>query len=440
VRALALVVLVTASSAYARPMPDVIQIPARPRLAAAPSSNLIYLHRCPFSGCVVHAGQVDDSRTGTSTISQGDRTISEFTQGDATWQMLVQCVKDTYAPYNVMVTDVDPGDVPHFENIIGGKPSDLRDDIPNAGGVAPFTCDEIPNAITYTFDVYGPDPLSLCWTAAQETAHAFGLEHELLQPDPMTYEGGSLPKRFRDIDAQCGEYAVRPCMCPNRPTQNSYRMIVGLFGPGAPSPPAVMITSPADGKKVQPGFSIDVVATDDVRVDHVELYIDGALAQMSMTEPYSFIAPADLAIGSHMIEARAIDVQGTPGSAVITIDQGMPCTAAAGCEGTDVCVMGNCVAGPGQPGGLGAICQIDEECLSMMCADGGEPLKHCVESCDVATKGSCPNNFDCLPAGASGVCWPAAEAGCCDAGSSSGAPGPVLLALGGFVLVLRRRR
>jgi hypothetical protein len=434
-RALALLGLL-AASASARPAGQVIRVPAQPKLSAAPSSNLIYLRRCPLAGCPVHAGDVDDSRTDTSTISQGDRTIGAFTRSDATWDMLVQCVKDTYAPYNITVTDVDPGDVPHYENIVGGRASDLRDDISGAGGVAPFTCDEIANAITFTFDVYGDDPLSLCWTAAQETAHGFGLEHELLQPDPMTYLGADLPKRFRDIDAQCGEFAARPCMCPNRPTQNSYRMIVGLFGPGAPSPPAVMITSPADGKKVQPEFAIDVVATDDVRVDHVELYIDGALAQMVMTEPYSFTAPADLAIGTHTIEARAIDVQGTPGSATITIDQGEPCTATKGCDGTDVCVMGNCVPGPDQPGGLGVVCSRNEDCLSMVCADGGEPLEHCVETCDVATKGSCPASFDCLSAGATGVCWPAAEGGCCDAG---GAP-PLLLALGAVVLVLRRRR
>jgi uncharacterized protein (TIGR03382 family) len=72
----------------------------------------------------------------------------------------------------------------------------------------------------------------------------------------------------------------------------------------------------------------------------------------------------------------------------------------------------------------------------MRCADGGEALEHCVEECDVATKGSCPAGFDCLPAGDTGVCWPAAEGGCCDAG---GAP-PLLLALGAIVLVLRRRR
>ncbi|MBV8758844.1 MAG: hypothetical protein JO257_16265 [Deltaproteobacteria bacterium] len=408
-----------------------------PKVAQAPSSNIIYLRRCPPGGCAVHAGQIDDSRTQTSSIAAGDVTIGQFTQPAQVWTDLVQCVKDTYAPYGVVVTDVDPGNVPHFENIVGGSPTDLRSDIPNAGGVAPFTCDEIPNAITYTFDVYGPDALSLCWTASQETAHAFGLEHELLQADPMTYIGGSLPKRFRDIDATCGEYTARACMCPARPTQNSYRMIVGLFGPGAPSPPTVMITSPADGKSVQPGFPIAVAATDDVRVDHVELYIDGTLAGSAAMEPYDFTAP-DLALGAHTIEARAIDVQGTPASAMIGVTSVPPCTQTKGCEGTDVCVQGVCIPGPKQPGGLGAICQMNDECLSMNCADGGEPLKHCVATCDLGTKGVCPLGFSCVPDGATGACWPAPEGGCCDAGGSP--RGPALLAAGLLVLVLRRRR
>ncbi|HSN26891.1 MAG TPA: Ig-like domain-containing protein [Kofleriaceae bacterium] len=413
-----------------------IRIPPPPKLAQAPSSNIIYLKRC-IGGCPVHYGMIDDSRTQTSSIASGDVTIGPFTQSDQVWADLVQCVKNTYAPYNVVVTDVDPGSVPHFENIVGGAPGDLRGDIPNAGGVAPFTCDEIPNAISYTFDVYGPDPLTLCWTASQETAHAFGLEHELLQQDPMTYLGAELPKRFRDVDAGCGEYTPRACKCP-RQTQNSYRMIVGLFGPGAPSPPTVMFTSPTDGKNVQPGFAIDVAATDDVRVDHVELYIDGTLAGSTTTEPFTFTTP-DLALGPHMLEARAIDVQGTPASATIAVTAVPPCTQTKGCEGTDVCVQGVCVPGPKQPGGLGAICQIDEECLSMTCGDGGEPLKHCVEACDLATKGTCPLGFDCVPAGSGGVCWPAPSGGCCDSGGS--APrGALTLAGALLVLVLRRRR
>jgi len=195
---LALAVVLTAATAQAapvRPEPMAIRVPHAPVSTADVSSHIIYLHRCDPSGCTVHQGTVDDSRTSTSSIADGDRTIGEFSQSEAVWQAMLQCVKDTYAAFAVTITDVDPGNVPHFEEIIGGTPDQLRSDIPNAGGVAPFNCDEVPNGISFTFDVYGPDPNSLCWTVAQETAHTFGLEHEFLQHDPMTYIPGDLPKR-----------------------------------------------------------------------------------------------------------------------------------------------------------------------------------------------------------------------------------------------------
>src|SRR5205814_6592448 len=111
-----------------------------------------------------------------------------------------------------------------------------------------------------------PDADQSCWTAAQEVAHTFGLDHEFLQKDPMTYIQGDTPKRFRDVDADCGELATRACACAGRPKQNSYRLIVGKFGPGAPTPPDLMVISPTDGKTIQPGFRVSAKATDDVRI------------------------------------------------------------------------------------------------------------------------------------------------------------------------------
>src|SRR5207248_7292453 len=97
-------------------------------------------------GCVVHFGTADDSRTQTSSLAEGgDRTIGPFQEGDQVWSDMMDCVKTTYSPFNVTVTDVDPGNVPHYENVVGGQPSDLRSDIPSAAGVAPFDCQEIPN-------------------------------------------------------------------------------------------------------------------------------------------------------------------------------------------------------------------------------------------------------------------------------------------------------
>jgi hypothetical protein len=416
------------------------------------TSRIVYLKRCPLiSGCTVKKG-IDDSRTDTTSIAEGStgstRIIGEFSQGNDVWSGLVACVTETFAPFDITITTTDPGDVPHFMNIVGGKPTQLNSMYPTAGGIAPFDCGEIANAIVFTFDVYGPSVDSLCWTSAQEIAHAFGLEHEFLQKDPLTYLDGDLPKRFRDVDAPCGELEVSSCQC-GRTSQNTYRTIVELFGPGAPTPPEVAFSRPLDGKQVQPGFKAVIHTFDAVRVEKVELYADGILLETATTpvgtaltqegvqqDVFEVVAP-ELGRGEHSLEVRSIDVQGVAGSQTIVVTEGPPCTADKGCESKDVCVQGVCVPGPEIAGGLGYGCQTDNECLSHRCADGGDGLKHCVEACSVSNASSCPSGFSCLAAGADGVCWPE-SGGCCDAGARP--HGPVMLSLGVLLVVRRRRR
>jgi hypothetical protein len=393
----------------------------------------------------VRFGGTNDSRTDTSTIADGIRQLGEFSQGDEIWNQVAACVKKTFEPFNITITETDPGpDVPHFENMVGGRPTDITDDpgLANAGGVAPFDCGEISNAIVYTFDIYGPDADHLCWTSAQEIAHAFGLEHQFLQKDPLTYLDGDLPKRFRDETVNCGEYAEKdpPCQCGVN--QNSYRKILALFGPGTPTPPDVLFKRLTEGKVVQPGFSAVINAIDDVRIDKVELFIDGDSVGTTTTSVANDfeVATPDLALGAHTLEARATDVQGIVGATTITVEVGPPCTPDKGCTGDDVCVEGVCIPGPGEPGGIGSVCQRDTECLSRQCADAGEELKYCVEDCTFGNAASCPNNFECITGGASGVCWPTDGGGCCDTGGGRGNPfAPLLLGLG-VLLVLARRR
>ncbi len=432
-------------STPARPWTGYIRTPGVARTngpLSAVSSRIVYVKRCT-SACTVHFAAADDSRTGASSIASADgpRTLSAFSQADVVWDEMFSCVKETFAPFDIEITDVDPGTTtPHFLNIVGGKPTELHPDYTGAGGVAPFDCGEIPNAITYTFDVYGPNAGQLCWTAAQEIAHAFGLEHEFLQKDPLTYLNGDLPKRFRDIDAPCGEYEQLPrCSCKTTP-QNTYRHIVGMFGPGAPTPPTLAIKNPVDGKPTQPGFTAVIDALDDVRVERVEVSIDGTLvgtATMPFGESVFDVVTPDVGAGTHQLDVNAVDVQGVVATASLSFTQGPPCTASTVCKGGDVCVRGVCVAGPDTAGGLGAVCQTDLECISHRCASAGEALKHCVDECDLGDDATCPDDFSCISAGAEGVCWPTPGGGCCDAGD--GPQGPVLLALGLAVLVLRRR-
>lgn len=442
-RALLIVALLSTPALAEKPKPTYIDVgmKLRPPFPAAPSSRIIYMHRCPPAGCQITKGTQDDSRTNTSRIAASNTTISVFSQSDDTWNKMLSCVRQTFAPFDVMITDVDPGPMTsHYEHIVGGRPTELDPTLTNAGGVAPASCTDIPNAMTFTFDVYGDDFETLCWTASQEIAHAFGLEHELNARDPLTYLEGNLPKRFQAADAQCGEGIPRVCTCTGG-MQNSYEHILAMFGPGTPTPPSVTVKSPTNGKQVQPGFITRLTATDDSGVDHVELLIDGNKIAEVFEEPYTIVAPDVIEQGPHVMEVRAVDIQGTPSGVMLDIVMGPPCTATTVCEGVDVCVAGVCLPGPDAPGGLGYACQASTECISRNCLklDGGS-VGQCVEQCDPSVPSVCPGDFECLDAGGgSGVCWmTGGGGGCCDAGGSP--RGAALLAFGVLALVLRTRR
>jgi MYXO-CTERM domain-containing protein len=403
----------------------------------AVSSRIIFVHKCPLVGCIIRPG-TNDSRTDTSDIPDQQVTISQFKQTQVVWNKMMDCVKASYAPFNITVTDVDPGNVPHYENIVGGNSgAELHPDFAGAGGVSPFTCAEIPNSMSFTFDVYGADPDQLCWTVAQETAHSFGLEHEYNANDPMTYiSGGPSMKRFQATESRCGTFAAENCRCTSKSTQSSYKSIAAMFGPGAATPPTVSIKSPSTGVNVQPKFVVRVAAMDDVAVDRIELFVDDQdTGVRAMTAPYILTAPDNITDGPHVVEARAIDVQGVPASATIDVTMGPPCTASGGCQGDDVCVMGVCLPGPDVPGGIGDSCTAPTECLFGRCEGPSPNEMKCVAECDMGDKGSCP----CVAAGATGVCYyNGAGGGCCSAGTDP--TGPVLLGASVLGLLAFRRR
>jgi hypothetical protein len=397
-------------------------------------SNIIFLNR--YQGtCTVTSG-FEDSRTNRSSIISGTVVIDEFAHGDAAWDSVVRCVNEMYEPFDIVITDQDPGDVPHFEAIVAGHPSNIgRSGI---GGVSPFSCGIINNAITYSFANIYSSTRDICETVAQETAHAFGLEHEFMCEDPMTYLSGCGQKWFRDADAQCGEFSARPCDCGGT-TQNSYQRLLRHFDSGKPTPPTVDIVRPQDGDLVQPRFPVEIAAEDNIAVDRVTLYVNDQLIAESSLRPFVFNTPEDLPGGPNQVRAVAHDNRGATSEKVITVVLGDPCTASS-CAADLVCHGGRCVDGPSIPGGLGATCTSNDDCNSGMCGDDGTS-RYCAAPCE---NGQCPGGFDCLESGALGVCWPSADQGGCRAAGDSrgptGALGIILLALLGGAMLLGRRR
>jgi len=96
------------------------------------------------------------------------------------------------------------------------------------------------------------------------------------------------------------------------------------FG-GEPSPtdtvpPAVRIVSPADATVLQRKQRIEVSASDDVRVDRVEIYVDDSLFATDRSAPYLALWNTRRASsGAHVIRAVAYDAALNSSAAQVTV-------------------------------------------------------------------------------------------------------------------------
>jgi len=431
-----------------------IQDPGLPTLTgdavhASPQfSNVIYLNNCKQGGgCQIYPGNNNSTANPpTSSIPDQPSTVQPFAYSDAVWQQVVQCVKATYAPFGVQIVDQRPTSGNYHMAIVAGVPQDVQMQ-QGVGGVSPFSCGYIPNAVSYSFaNIYGGDVDEICWTVAQETAHSWGLDHKYDNKDPMTYlSSGPSRKIFQNAAGPCGEYNARACQCGGS-SMNSFAAILATFGGSTPTPPMVKFNEPVEGATVLPMFPIKVAVTDDIGVTKGELRIDGQLIATSTTmQQGQFVwnAPASVGQGKHKIAVTGYDVANTATTVEINVTLGMACTKPADCDkDTDTCVDGRCVLGDGVQGGLGSSCVMNTDCASGQCANDGQGEQHCVEHCSIAAD-ACPGGFDCISTGQgdNGVCWPGGDdGGGCSTGGNDAAPG-LLLAFGlGAVLVTRRRR
>ena len=219
-------------------------LPAAPVAAGTSSlaqTKLIYLNR---DGAVLWPGLENDARTRTSSIVSEPTVIGSWEVDDEMWEETVACVREIYRPFDVTITDEDPGEeIAHLEAIFGGHPNDVG--LPSdVAGVSPFRtdCEVIETSIVFTFtDVMPDNARTMCEVMAQEIAHSYGLDHEMVAADPMTYLEYDGERSFQDVDAPCGEFGNRLCgiagtMC--RPTQNSVKLLSQRLGVKGGKPPA----------------------------------------------------------------------------------------------------------------------------------------------------------------------------------------------------------
>jgi len=92
-------------------------LPARATASVRAQSRMIYLNH---DGVILRPGDNNSSRQVSSIVTQ-PTAIGGWDVDDDTWSDTVACIAQLYAPFDVTVTDEDPGDVPHIEAVIHSR-------------------------------------------------------------------------------------------------------------------------------------------------------------------------------------------------------------------------------------------------------------------------------------------------------------------------------
>jgi hypothetical protein len=431
-------------------------------------ARYLYINRCS-GGCTITGASANDAAAHWTTIpAPGTYMVGEFATAagdtgaaaDADWAGVVKCMQEVYSPYGIAVSDQPPPPGALFnEAIIAGRPQNLGLGA-DILGISPLANDCSPqdNVLSFSFaNHHGPDARvnNICWTASQESAHAYGLDHEFefsdgssACSDPMTYRidcGGQ--KFFRNRRAKCGEMAARTCRCNS--TQNSHQQLLSIFGAGTPitPPPHASIVFPANSAMVTSAFVTHVSAGSQRGVRWVDLFLNGSRwmrlpgakfgpnGQLDST--YTFYTPASVPDGIIDIEGKAYDDLGLGIVTIpVTVLKGAPCANDDACADHQHCDQGRCRF-EAPVGEVGADCSYNQYCKSWTCLEGS-----CTQECLTDEPTSCPAGFECVHTsvqGTDGFCF-VIDDSCCSVGHDPRG----LWAYGGlavFVLgALRRRR
>ncbi len=290
---------------------------------ALAQSRVVYLNK---NSVTLTPGN-NDARINRSTLANAQVTIPAWNVSATTWTNTVSCMRDLFAPFDVTIVEADPGNVPHIEAVFGGSPQLLGMEA-GVAGVSPFTqnCAVIENSIVFTFTAVIPQDARLaCEIMAQEVAHSYGLDHQLLASDPMTYLDYTGNRTFKNQTVSCGEDVARPCGIGGstcRTNQNSVQLLTERLGAKSTDtiPPSGSITSPSSGTQVPPGFNVYVAAQDNLMVRSAKLYIDSVLTEtVSSGGPFTFTTPSTLAEGQHAIKIEISDGINVVTTAEITV-------------------------------------------------------------------------------------------------------------------------
>jgi hypothetical protein len=452
----------------------------------------------------------DNPNTGESWITQYSTNYAAFDaspyaaqfSADQARNAITNYFQQFYAPFNVQVVTTRPSGLRYTMCLIGDDASTvLGSGSGGAAGIAPLDCqNRNEEEITYAFAA-GLSPRqtglslaeslkSIAVTAAQETAHSYGLSHTNNTQDIMYPQLDLAQSAF--VDASMGLINNPNGACGGATTQNSKQLLganigFGNGGPVGPSP-TVKFVAPQANDTVPLKFTIIVDASETGgTIDRVEIGSGGMTLFTWKTLPYrdDVMAPS---AGSFQLTATAFDTNGNFQSSAVTFtassnapaQQLPPCQSNSQCPSTQTCSNGACVASGGTTTGSGGTttgsggtttgsggtttgsggttngggstngggntnggsiltgiptggdCSNPDgtECQSSTCYQGDGDHHYCTTVCDPAVVASCPMGMSCTADSGTHLCTYPKSRGC---SAAPGAPGNLGF---GFLLML----
>ncbi len=355
------------------------------QLIADPSYRLkIFLN---FEGGPLTRGQSNSKNNSTGLIIPSSLTYPPQNWGsmggkEKGLKDVVTELRLLYGNYAVEFVTTRPTSGDYTMVMAGGTGENCKKGGPGTVGIAPLDCkNSNKNDVVLIYGNLLSSAKKLAFVIAHEMGHSFGLEHvtdnkDIMAPalNPATCCWTKSPTQ----GSTCG-----------RSTQDAKKVLAENLGVGAGDTisPRVWFVRPGDGAVLPSRFTYEVKAADDLKVHHVDIYVDGKKVETISSPPFTAFV-SGLSDGSHTLKAEVFDYKPNKATAQVKV------TVRADCVNDSTCGTGKA--------GTGGDCAQGGDCISGVCAKKDSKAV-CVEVCDSKTK-LCPTGTKCLETSSDWAC------------------------------------
>ncbi len=175
---------------------------------------------------------IDSPANNESTIPSTEvSTLTAWDVPQNSVDAMQLCLAEVLAPFNVIVTDVEPSVEPYHEIVITSSSSDTLG-FSGSVSLGKLGCSEpANNTVSFVF-ASSVNPLAVCQSAARMVGFSQGLSRVVdTCEDAMTFTFGcALQVGFDNSSQTCGGQMTTPCSCTAQSTQNSFQKLSSTFG------------------------------------------------------------------------------------------------------------------------------------------------------------------------------------------------------------------